>query len=233
MKKKSSGKLTISDWSISDRPREKYMEKGMASLTNAELIAILLRSGNQDETAVSLAIRMLQLNNEKLDSLAKMTLKDLLKINGIGEAKAITIKAAFELGQRRRAETVYERNQIKSATDVVEIMQDKIAHIEHEEFWVLFLNQSSKVLLVENFSKGGITSTDVDVRLVARKALELMATGVIICHNHPSGDVHPSDSDLRLTQSFKVALDLLNIKCLDHVILHGDQFYSFVQKGVF
>lgn len=232
MKKKTSGKLTISDWSLSDRPREKYMEKGMSSLTNAELIAILLRSGNHDETAVSLAIRLLQLCNDKLDDLAKMALKDLLKINGIGEAKAITIIAAFELGQRRRAETAREKSQIKNAKDVVELLQDKIAHINHEEFWVVYLNQSAKVLAVENVSKGGITSTDVDVRLIAKKALELMATSIIVSHNHPSGEVHPSASDIQTTNTFKNALQLLNIKLLDHVILHGDKYYSFALEGL-
>lgn len=232
MKKKTSGKLTISDWSLSDRPREKYMEKGMASLTNAELIAILLRSGSQDETVVSLAIRLLQLNNDKLDDLAKMELKDLLKINGIGEAKAITIIAAFELGQRRRAETAREKAQIKNAKDVVELLQDKIAHISHEEFWVIYLNQSAKVLAIENVSKGGITSTDVDVRLIAKKALELMATGIIVSHNHPSGDVRPSDSDIQTTNTFRDALKLLNIKVLDHVILNGDKYYSFALQGL-
>ncbi|MDL2308550.1 DNA repair protein RadC [Bacteroidales bacterium OttesenSCG-928-B11] len=232
MKKKSSGKLPISDWKSSDRPREKYMEKGMASLTNAELIAILLRSGNTDESAVELAIRLLHLNENKLENLAKMTLKELLKINGIGEAKAISIITAFELGQRRRAESVNKQHQIKCASDVLEIMQDKIAHISHEEFWVIFLNQSSKVLAVKNFSKGGITSTEVDVRLVAKTALELLATSVIICHNHPSGELSPSPSDIQLTHNFKDALALLNIRVVDHVILHGDDCFSFVQKGI-
>lgn len=228
----SADKLAIKDWSISDRPREKYLAKGFHTLSDAELIAILIRTGSSDESAVDLGIRLLAMNKNDLNRLAEMSTKELMAINGIGKVKAITIKAAFELGQRRRAEIVSIKKKIKSATDVSELMQDKIAHLEHEEFWSIFLNQSNSILGVDNFSKGGITSTTVDIRLIIKKAIEYNATGLLLCHNHPSGKVNPSEQDLNLTRQLVNAAKMFNIRVLDHIILHKDLFYSFNSEGI-
>jgi len=225
-------KLNIRDWNVSDRPREKYLEKGFQSLTNAELLAILIRNGSEKESAVDLGIKLLRISNDDLDKLANMELEQLMAVHGIGQAKAISIKAAFELGQRRRASEVTVTKKIRFATDVVEFMQDKIAHLPHEEFWVLFLNQSSKILASENFGKGGLTSTVVDVRLLLKNALKHNATGIVLCHNHPSGDVNPSKQDITLTKQIEEAASYFDIRIIDHIIVHQDAFYSFTAESL-
>lgn len=232
MEKLESRKLKISDWSLNDRPREKCLEKGFHSLSDAELIAILIRNGSSDESAVDLGKRILSMNGNSLNALADMNLQELLRIYGIGTVKAITIKAAFELGQRRRSEKITVRKRIKFASDIVELMQDKIAAIPHEEFWVVFVNQSTKILGIENFGKGGLTSTTVDIRMIVKRALECNATGLLLCHNHPSGEVMPSAHDRLLTQQIKEALQLFTIKLLDHLILYHDIYYSFQAEGL-
>jgi DNA repair protein RadC len=231
MKKKLPQKLTTKNWDISDRPREKYIEKGFQSLSDAEIIAILIRSGSAQESAVAVGRNLLAQYQNNLNNIADLSVQDLMKINGIGEVKAITIKAAFELGNRRRAEKITHLKKIQSPLDVVELMQDKIAHLKHEEFWVIFLNQNSKILAIENLGKGGITSTSVDVRLIVKKAILCNATALMICHNHPSGEVKPSPDDQRLTMQIQQATEYLNIKLLDHLILHKDSFYSFHEEG--
>ena len=225
-------KLKISNLSDADRPREKYLSKGPNSLSDAELIAILLRTGSGNESVIDLSKRLLMNCGNSLHNLANMSLTDLMKIHGIGEVKAITIKAAFDLGSRKRVETVTKQKKIKSTTDLVELMQDKIANIPHEEFWAVFVSQSSAILGMDIIGKGGLTFTSVDVRMIMKRALELRATGILLCHNHPSGNVKPSSQDIAITTQINDAATLLNITILDHLILNNDNFFSFNAEGM-
>ena len=229
---KNENKLTIPQWAISDRPREKFLTKGKASLTDAELIAILLRNGSSDESALDLAKRLLALNQNSLNLLAEKSTGELTEISGIGTVKAITIQAAFELGQRRRAEKVTKQRKISSSADILELMQGKLANLKHEEFWAIYLNQGAALLRMENIGKGGLTSTTVDVRLIMKRAIELSATAIVLCHNHPSGELKPSQQDIQLTQQIKKATEMLNISLLDHIIIHNDNCYSFLEDGI-
>lgn len=222
----------ITNWSEDDRPREKLMLKGKSVLSDAELIAILIGSGSRNESAVDLSKRILA-SADNLNVLGKMSISQLMNFKGIGEAKAITIIAALELGRRRRAEDVVELIKITSSKLVFEIMQPIIGELPHEEFWVLFLNNSNKVISKSQLSKGGIAGTIVDVRLVFKFALENGATGLILCHNHPSGNLQPSDSDRQITKKIKLAGDSLDVKVLDHLIITETKYYSFVDEGIF
>jgi len=222
----------ISDWSEEDRPREKLMLKGKESLSNAELIAILIGSGSRNESAVDLSRRILSSVNN-LNSLAKLSLQQLMTFKGIGEAKAITIIAALELGRRRRVEETIELIKITSSKLVFDMMQPIIGELLHEEFWVLFLNNSNKVISKAQLSKGGLTGTVVDVRMVFRLALENGATGLILCHNHPSGNLQPSQADKEITKRLKLAGESLDVKVLDHLIITETKYYSFVDEGIF
>lgn len=221
----------ITNWSEDDRPREKLMLKGKNALSDAELIAILIGSGSRNESAVDLSKRILA-SVDTLNSLGKMSISQLIEFKGIGEAKAITIIAALELGRRRRAEDSVEMTKITSSKMVFEIMQPIIGELPHEEFWVLFLNNSNKVILKSQLSKGGISGTIVDVRLVFKIALESGATGLILCHNHPSGTLMPSDADKHITKKLKMAGDSLDVKVLDHLIITETKYYSFVDEGI-
>ena len=221
----------ITNWSEDDRPREKLMLKGKNALSDAELIAILIGSGSRNESAVDLSKRILA-SVDTLNSLGKMSISQLIEFKGIGEAKAITIIAALELGRRRRAEDSVEMTKITSSKMVFEIMQPIIGELPHEEFWVLFLNNSNKVILKSQLSKGGISGTIVDVRLVFKIALESGATGLILCHNHPSGTLMPSDADKHVTKKLKMAGDSLDVKVLDHLIITETKYYSFVDEGI-
>ncbi|HEX8016125.1 MAG TPA: DNA repair protein RadC [Flavobacterium sp.] len=221
----------ITNWSEDDKPREKLMLKGKSVLSDAELIAILIGSGSRNESAVDLSKRILA-SVDTLNSLGKMSISQLIDFKGIGEAKAITIIAALELGRRRRAEDSVELTKITSSKLVFEIMQPVIGELPHEEFWVLFLNNSNKVILKSQLSKGGISGTIVDVRLVFKLALESGATGLILCHNHPSGTLIPSDADKHITKKLKMAGDSLDVKVLDHVIITETKYYSFVDEGI-
>lgn len=229
---KNENKLTIPQWAISDRPREKFLTKGKSSLTDAELIAILLRNGSSDESALDLAKRLLALNQNSLNLLAEKSTEEMTEISGIGTVKAITIQAAFELGQRRRAEKVTKQRKISSSADILELMQGKLANLKHEEFWAIYLNQGAALLRMENIGKGGLTSTTVDVRLIMKRAIELSATAIVLCHNHPSGELKPSQQDIQLTQQIKRATEMLNISLLDHIIIHNDNCYSFLEDGI-
>ncbi|MWB94419.1 DNA repair protein RadC [Flavobacterium sp. GA093] len=222
----------ITNWSEDDRPREKLMLKGKSALSDAELIAILIGSGSRNESAVDLSKRILA-SVDTLNSLGKMSISQLINFKGIGEAKAIAIIAALELGRRRRSEDAVELVKITSSKLVFEIMQPIIGELPHEEFWVLFLNNSNKVISKSQLSKGGISSTIVDVRLVFKLALESGATGLILCHNHPSGVLKPSNADLQITKKLKIAGDSLDVKVLDHLIITETKYYSFVDEGVF
>ncbi|WP_431243100.1 RadC family protein [Flavobacterium sp. P21] len=222
----------ITNWSEDDRPREKLMLKGKSVLSDAELIAILIGSGSRNESAVDLSKRILK-NAESLNALGKMSISQLMNFKGIGEAKAITIIAAMELGRRRRAEDPVELIKITSSKLVFELMVPIIGELAHEEFWVLFLNNSNKVISKSQLSKGGITGTIVDVRLVFKLALENGATSLILCHNHPSGNLSPSEADKQITKRIKQVGESLDVKVLDHLIITESKYYSFVDEGIF
>lgn len=223
----------ITNWSEDDKPREKLMLKGKSALSDAELIAILIGSGNRNESAVDLSKRILGSVDNNLNALGKLSISQLMNFKGIGEAKAISIIAAMELGRRRRAEDAVELTKITSSKVVFEIMQPIIGELPHEEFWILYLNNSNKVISKSQLSKGGITGTLVDVRLVFKTALEMGATSLILCHNHPSGALTPSDADKQITRKLKLAGDSLEIKVLDHLIVTENHYFSFVDEGIF
>ncbi|WP_202701705.1 DNA repair protein RadC [Flavobacterium sp. UGB4466] len=223
--------FSIRDWSEEDRPREKLIRKGKEALSDAELIALLIRSGSRNESAVHLSRKIL-LSVDSLNALGKLSITQLLKYKGIGEAKAIAIIAALELGRRRRSEDAAQLAKITSSKTVFDIMQPLIGELPHEEFWVLFLNNSNKVISKSQVSKGGITGAVVDVRIVFKLALEIGATGLILCHNHPSGNLLPSDADKKLTKKIKLAGDSLDVKVLDHLIITEAKYYSFVDQGI-
>lgn len=223
----------ITNWSEDDKPREKLILKGKSALSDAELIAILIGSGSRNESAVDLSKRILGSVNANLNSLGKLSMAQLINFKGIGEAKAISIIAAMELGRRRRGEEVIELTKITSSKTVFEIMQPIIGELPHEEFWILYLNNSNKVISKTQLSVGGITGTLVDVRLVFKMALEKGATALILCHNHPSGTLMPSDADKQITRKLKVAGDSLDVKVLDHLIVTETKYYSFVDEGIF
>lgn len=223
----------ITNWSEDDKPREKLMLKGKSVLSDAELIAILIGSGSRNESAVGLSKRILLSVDNNLNALGKLSIQQLMNFKGIGEAKAISIIAAMELGRRRRVEDAIELKKITSSKMIFEIMQPIIGELPHEEFWVLYLNNSNKVLSKSQLGKGGITGTVVDVRLVFKAAIEMCATGLILCHNHPSGTLVPSDADKQITKKLKAAGQNLDIHVLDHIIIAENGFYSFNDDGIF
>lgn len=225
--------FSIKNWAEDDKPREKLMLKGKTALSDAELVAILIGSGSRNESAVSLSKRILSSVDNNLNALGKLSLKQLTEFKGIGEAKAITIIAALELGRRRRAEEVVELQKITSSKAVFEIMQPIIGELPHEEFWVLYLNNSNKVIYKSQLSKGGITGTVVDVRLIFKTALEHNATSVILSHNHPSGKLQASDADKEITKKLKLAGEQLDVKVLDHIIITENGYLSFQDEGIF
>jgi DNA repair protein RadC len=223
--------LKITDWAVEDRPREKLIQKGTASLSDAELLAILISSGTKEKSAVDLGRELLGVVNNNLNSLGKLTISDLTKLHGIGTARAVTITAALELGRRRKMSEVEEILQIKSSKDVADIFQPLLSDIIHEEFWILFLNRSNKVINRMKLSQGGISGTVTDVRIVMKKAIEYLASGIIVCHNHPSGNLNPSESDTKITQKIKEAGNLMDIQLLDHLIISDKDYYSFADNG--
>jgi DNA repair protein RadC len=224
--------LTIKEWAEDDRPREKLITKGVAALSDAELLAILIGSGTKNETAVVVAQRILSGANNNLNELGKFSLKELEKIKGIGPAKGITIIAALELGRRRKISEAIERKQVTSSTDVIEIFQPLLADKSYEEFWVLLLNRANRVLQRVRISEGGFTATVVDVRKIMRIALDNQAIGIILCHNHPSGNHNPSDDDLKITSKIKEAASTLDIKLLDHIIITDNKCFSMADNSL-
>lgn len=225
--------FSIKNWAEDDKPREKLMLKGKGALSDAELVAILIGSGSRNESAVSLSKRILASVNNNLNALGKLSLKQLIEFKGIGEAKAITIAAALELGRRRREEESLELQKITSSKAVFEMMQPIIGELPHEEFWVLYLNNSNKVIYKSQLSKGGITGTVVDVRLLFKTALEHNATSIILTHNHPSGKLEASDADKEITKKLKLAGEQLDIRILDHIIITETGYLSFQDEGIF
>ena len=224
--------FSIKNWSQDDQPREKLRDKGKLTLSDAELVAILIGSGNRNESAVDLCKRILASVDNNLNALGKVSLKHLMEFNGIGEAKAITITAALELGRRRKFEDEVKQEKITSSRDVYDIMQPVLGELSHEEFWVIYLNNSNKVLQKQQLSKGGITGTLVDVRLVLKQALEVGATALILCHNHPSGTLKASEADKKITQNLKTAGLSLDIKVLDHIIVTEKAYFSFADETI-
>ena len=224
--------FSIKNWSQDDQPREKLLYKGKAALSDAELVAILIGSGNRNESAVDLCKRILASVDNNLSELGKLSIKQLMEFKGIGEAKAISIAAALELGRRRRGEQALEKNKITSSKSVFELMQPVIGELLHEEFWIIYLNNSNKVIQKNQLSKGGITGTLVDVRLVLKNALEVGATGLILTHNHPSGTLKPSEADKQITNKLKVASESLDIKVLDHLIITENAYFSFADESL-
>ncbi|MFL1011791.1 RadC family protein [Flavisericum labens] len=224
--------FSIKNWNQDDQPREKLLYKGRASLSDAELVAILIGSGNKDESAVALCKRILASADNNLSQLGKLSIKQLMEFKGIGEAKAISIAAALELGRRRRGEEALQKKKITSSHDVFELMQPVIGELEHEEFWIIYLNNSNKVIQKNQLSKGGITGTLVDVRLVLKNALEVGATGLILAHNHPSGTLKPSEADKQITRKLKLAAQSIDIKVLDHLIVTEKAYFSFADEVI-
>ncbi len=224
--------FSIKHWNEDDRPREKMLLKGRSALSDAELIAIIIGSGSRNESAVALSMRILSSAGNNLNSLGRMGIPDLMQFKGIGEAKAITIVAAMELGRRRRVEDSLELKKITSSNSVFEVMQPLIGELPHEEFWILYLNNSNKILKSHQLSKGGITGTVVDVRLVFKEALQVGAVAVILAHNHPSGTLKPSQADIQLTKKLKSAGENLDIKVLDHLIVTEKAYFSFADENM-
>lgn len=224
--------LNIKSWAEDDRPREKLIAKGRHALSDAELLAILLSSGNKNETAVQLAQRILNSNQNSINQLAKLQLNDLKKYKGVGEAKAVTIAAALEIGRRRTFEEVEIKQKITSSKIAYDIIKSKLSDLPHEEFWVLFLSRSNSVIKAECISKGGVSGTIVDVRLILKPAIENLASGIILTHNHPSGNLKPSNEDIHLTKKVKDAAKLIDIMVQDHLIIADQNYFSFADEGI-
>lgn len=227
MKYPKEDKLTIKAWAEEDRPREKLLLKGKHSLSDAELIAILIGSGNRTETAVALVQRILKDYDHNLAELSKASLADLLKYKGIGEAKAITILATLELANRKNQSKIKDKIQITESGDAYNFFKQYMADLPHEEFWVLYLNRANMVIAKEQLSIGGISGTIVDSRIVLKRALELLCSAIVLIHNHPSGSLLPSDEDKKLTRKIKEACISLDIHLVDHLIISHKGYYSF------
>ena len=223
---------TIKSWAEEDRPREKMLAKGKESLSNAELIAILIGSGNSNESAVDLSRRILRDNNDNLIELSKLSINDLLKYKGIGEAKAVTIAAALELGSRRRFSEALEKPCIRNSQLAYECFYAHLSDLNHEQFWIMLLNNANKVIKLEKIGVGGMAGTTADPKKIFKSALENNAASVMLCHNHPSGNVIPSNADKQITNNIVKAGQFLEIKILDHIIIGNDNYFSFADEGL-
>lgn len=228
----SKNNLTIKSWAEEDRPREKLLAKGKQSLSDAELLAILLGSGSRDETAVGLAQRILKSVDNDLNELGRRSIAELTKFKGMGEAKSISVVAAMELGRRRQLTDVKERPQIRSSRDAWQVIAPILMDLPHEEFWILLLNRANKVMSREQISLGGVAGTVVDAKIVFRKAIEGMASSIILVHNHPSGNLQPSQQDIDLTRKLKKAGETLDIAVLDHLIIAENSYFSFADENL-
>ena len=224
--------LTIKRWSPEDRPREKLLLKGTSALSDAELIAILLGTGTTTLSAVDVGKAILHASNNDLHTLASLSLKELTKVKGIGEAKAITIIAAMELGRRRKDLEVQEKPKITGSRDVFELLKSDLMDLPHEEFWILLLNRANRVSKKFQISQGGVAGTVADPKIIFKLALENLASGIILAHNHPSGNLTASQADINLTHKLKEGAKLLEIQVLDHVIVAGQKYFSFADEGM-
>ena len=222
----------IKYWAEEDRPREKLLLKGKGSLSDSELIAILIASGNRNETAVELSKRLLNGVKNNLNELGKLSVSELTQLKGIGEAKAISIIAAMELGRRRKSIDGFKRKQIKSSQDVFEQMREYMEDLPHEEFWVVLLNRSNKVIDRVNISKGGVSGTVADLKIIFKLGVERLASSIILCHNHPSGSLEPSEADLTLTKTMQNAGNIMDMPVLDHLIFADSHYFSFADEGL-
>jgi DNA repair protein RadC len=225
-------KYSIKQWAKDDRPREKLLLKGAENLSNSELLGILIHNGTRDKTAVDLAKDILKLGKDNLNELGKITVKELMKIKGIGEAKAVTIAAALELGRRRQGSASLERAVINTSHDIAEYLQSALKDYRHEVFAVIFLNRANKIKRFEIVSEGGITGTIADPRVILKKALDEDAVSIILCHNHPSGSLKPSRADEQLTAKIKEAAKYFDIQVMDHIIVSESGYYSFADEGI-
>ncbi len=223
--------MPISQWDIDDRPREKLLKNGISSLSNAELIAILLGTGTRNLSAVDLAKSILQTTGSNLHLLGKATINDLKKVNGIGEAKAITIMAALEIG-RRRKESDIEQTKITSSSHIAEIFSPILADLPHEEFWVVYLSRANNIISKVKHSMGGTSSTILDVKIIIKQALENLSSAIILVHNHPSGSLTVSNHDKSVTEKIKQAAKLFDISLYDHVIISDKKYVSFSDEGL-
>lgn len=224
--------LSIKSWSPEDRPREKLILKGKSALSDAELIAILLGSGTQAMTAVELAKKILQPADNNLHELARFTVRDLTRIKGIGQAKALTIVAALELGRRRKDLDVREREKVTGSRDAYNLLKSDLMDISHEEFWILLLNRANRVIKKLQVSQGGVSGTVADPKIIFKHALDELASAIILAHNHPSGNLTASQADLDLTKKLREAGKLLDIQVLDHLIVAGQKYFSFADEGL-
>jgi DNA repair protein RadC len=225
-------KLSIKKWALEDRPREKMLKHGFSALSNAELIAILIGSGNMTESAVELSRRILSDFKNNLDRIGKSSVEKLKSYNGIGEAKAINILAALELGRRRVLADNGNQTKINSSEDAFQTIKIDISDLTHEEFWVIYLDRANNVIDKSKISQGGISGTVIDVRIILKQAIEKLASSIILAHNHPSGNLSPSQSDLDITSKMSEASKLVDIKVLDHLIVAGNQFSSLADEGL-
>ena len=230
MTNSKTAQISIRQWNKQDRPIEKLLSKGKSVLSDAELLAILIRTGSRGEGAVDLAKRILLHSDNQLNRLAKLDSNELMQFTGIGIVKAIAIIAALELGRRRSLELAMEKPQVSSSAAVFQMMQPLIGDLPHEEFWILYLNNANKIERQEQLSKGGITATLVDIRLIYKTAISYGATNIILCHNHPSGNLQPSKADDQLTKKIVKAGLVLDIRVLDHIIISENSFYSFADE---
>ena len=222
----------LKTWSVEERPREKVLANGVQCLSDSELLAILLGSGTRNMTVVELARQVLRKSGNSLHELGRQNISDLVGIKGIGPAKAITLLAALELGRRRGTTQQTERIPVKSSETVFKLFHPILGDLEHEEFWLLMLNRSNRVLGRFKVSQGGLSGTVIDTRIILKKALDKLASSIVVCHNHPSGNNQPSDADVKITQKLKKAAELLEIKLLDHVIIADKSYFSFADEGL-
>ncbi len=222
----------IKSWAVEDRPREKLISRGISALTDGELIAILISSGNSKESAVDLSRRIMETVHHNLHELGKLNCDELKRFRGIGKAKAVTLIAAMELGRRRNQSEALDNDQVKGSKDAANYLRPEIGDLSHEEFWVLFLNRQNKILDKQKLSQGGMTGTVIDVRLVLKLALEKHATSLIFAHNHPSGNLEPSDADRKITRQLKEAAALMEIPVIDHLIVTQSGYFSFADEGM-
>jgi len=215
-----------------DRPREKFLQKGRNSLSDSELLAIIMGSGSREETAVELARKILASVDNNWHQLSLLTVKDLTKFKGVGEVKAISIATALEIGRRRASQEIPDKAQISSSNDAYHILKLHMADLRTEEFWAIFLNQSNKVIHISQLTQGGINQSIVDIRIIFKNALDHFATGIIVAHNHPSGNLKPSIEDIHITKKIKEAGDVMNIQLLDHLIITQHSYLSFADENL-
>ena len=232
MESVNKSSTSIKNWAIDDRPREKLLAKGKESLSDSELLAILINSGSGKDSAVDLAKKILRLGDDNLDELGKITIKEMMSIKGIGAARAITLVAALELGRRRSVSPIQNRTKLQSSRELAEYLKISLKDHPYEVFAVVFLNKANKVKHFEILSKGGLTHTIVDPRIIFQKALEVQATSMVLCHNHPSGNLRPSRADEELTAKLKSAGKLMEIQVIDHLIVSDEGYYSFADEGM-